>query len=122
MNEEQWETLSLIVGDAYRKSLTRWRYTRMLVIVYLLNIFDAFSTVFLVSNGYAYEANPIMAYVMSFGFTTFLAFKMLFFIPVLFLLRRGIDTNIGKVCIWISLIVYSILVAYHVYVLHVITK
>lgn len=82
-----------------------------------LNIADAVGTWWGVSRGYAYEANPIMAWAISCGFFTFFALKVLLGLAVIALLLLGSyerpiivkRTLIG--CIGI----YSLLLAVHVY-------
>lgn len=58
----------------------------MFLIFYLLNIFDMISTVYAISKGYAFEANPIMRALMSCGMGWFIAAKIIVPIPISFVM------------------------------------
>ena len=62
--------------DYVLKFLDDLTFKRVLLLLFLLNIFDAFATLFWVTNGIAAEANPIMHEWLNLGSGLFLAVKL----------------------------------------------
>ena len=88
--------------------------TIMLVVLALLNVVDGFSTLYLVSNGFAREVNPLMAMWLEMGAVPFLTVK-------LFLITLGIgflwysrDHKIVHVLTIILLTIYTAIILIHV--------
>jgi len=87
----------------------------LLVLLNLLNLLDAVFTHKYVSSGEAYEANPLMAFVISLGWGWFFVLKLslVFFFTLIFWIgREHIVARYGTVILFV---IYSLLAVYHLY-------
>ncbi len=90
----------------------------MLVITFLLNIFDYYNTTHLLKSGAAEEINYLMSFAINYNF--FYLIKLIL-IPllILFLIKyiKIITKNrLSKVMISICFISYSLVSLYHIYI------
>ena len=58
------------------RKLVNKHYIRFLVILFILNLIDAIFTVILIDTGRVYEVNPLMNYVLSYGYSEFFFVKI----------------------------------------------
>ena len=89
----------------------------LLIILILLNLVDAFTTIHWVSNGIAYEANPIMNYLLSSGQIPFLFVKVFLVFCGCWLLWVFRKRNFTKISILILLFVYVFIMIKHINIL-----
>ena len=90
-------------------------------LIFLFNLLDALLTATWVKNGVAEEANPLMAYAMSFGMGTFIAVKLaavLLAIGILWYLR---ERQISKLVSLLSAVFMFLVLVYHTVGLYLVT-
>ena len=90
-------------------SNTQEKHHLMLGLIFLVGIFnviDAGLTIFWINAGLATEANPIMEFVLRFGFDVFLIFKIMLVTSCLFVLW------ITKNNIWSKALIFPIYFLY----------
>ena len=83
-------------------------------LLFLFNLVDAFLTVIWVNSGIAVEANPLMAYAMTYGMTFFVLIKIttvVFAIAILWSTRKHLGSRIAAVGCSFAM---GCLVLYHV--------
>lgn len=79
--------------------------TKSLWVLWLLNMFDIFATIFAIKSGYAKEANPIMALILGKGFVYAILFKAVYMGIVCILmniLHNNGNKNISKCAKWLT--------------------
>jgi len=88
-----------------------------LIILILLNLIDAFATLYWVSNGIALEANPIMETLLTIGPIPFLFIKLFLVFCGCWLFWIHRKHNLTKISIFILLFVYIFVIIKHVNIL-----
>lgn len=94
--------------------------TRLLVVilaVFLLSCLDAFLTLSLIYDGKAIEANPIMAYFLSYGVLPFTAAKFLITAAALIILCLSKNMRITRIGLPMAVKIYILIVAYEVFLI-----
>lgn len=86
---------------------------RPIVLLFLLNLFDAVLTLFWVRNGLAPEGNGLMAYFLDMGDIPFLAVKIIVGALTAFVLWRWSNFRLAKVGLTVALAVYVGLMGVH---------
>ena len=76
-------------GNPLLNMLKLKTYRNILILLLVLNIFDAFSTLYLVSGGFAREINPLMESLLDLG-------------PFIFLFFKLVTTGIGIFAMWLA--------------------
>ncbi len=92
--------------------------TRLLVVVMLLlglSCLDAFLTLELIDKGKVVEANPIMAYFLSYGIVPFTVIKFVITASALIVLCVFKNVNITRVGVPLALKIYMAVIAYEIY-------
>ena len=95
------------------------RLMAAVVSLLFLSCIDAFMTLELIGQGKVVEANPVMAYVMSFGTMSFTLVKFgitAFSLTVLCLFK---NVKITRVCLPIAIKMYVLVVIYEFYLLYI---
>lgn len=91
-----------------------------LLVLWVMNLFDAVATAYGVSKGYAYEVNPAAAWVMSHGVWLFVAAKVLSVsLALSALLALWERSESHRVVLWVVRVLaslYVLLGAWHVVV------
>ena len=82
------------------------------VLVVILSIADAYATLRLLSDG-GREFNPVMRSVLALGERPFLIVKLVLTFAGAVILCLHHTWSLGKVCLWIALVGYTMLSAYH---------
>jgi len=85
------------------------------ILTIIFNIFDACSTVYFIQNGLAYEANPIMAWLMDFGMEWFMFYKVVFLTIAIAVVARYHKYKISKYGLWGVCFVYGLVCLYHIF-------
>jgi len=88
--------------------------TACLILISLLNILDAFFTLFWVEYGIAEEANPLMKTALSYGNLNFVFIKISIVTAGCYLLYKFQNKLSAKVFSFIGLAIYSCLLVYHI--------
>ena len=83
------------------------KFTKILVALFFLNIFDALATFHWVSLGIAEEGNPLMAEWLTLGYNTFVFVKVSMVSLALFLLYRFRENRFARILIWPVIALYS---------------
>lgn len=83
------------------------------ITLFLLNLFDAVLTVYWVRNGFATEANHIMATLLDWGNLPFLAVKIAIGAVTAFVLWYGKNFKLARYGLTASLFVYCGIMAVH---------
>ncbi len=86
---------------------------RPIVLLFLLNFFDAVLTVFWVRNGFASEGNHLMASLLDIGDLPFLAVKLSVGLVTAVVLWRWSEKRLAKVGLTLALTVYIGLMGVH---------
>lgn len=86
-----------------------------LVCVFFLNLFDAGVSWWVISTGYAYELNPIMAYLMSISFPLFFATKATIGAILYRICRPKLNEKPVAITVFILFVVYGLLGIYNCY-------
>ena len=86
---------------------------RPIVLLFLLNLFDAVLTLFWVRNGLAPEGNGLMAYFLDMGDIPFLAVKIFVGALTAFVLWRWSNFRLAKIGLTLALTVYIGLMGVH---------
>jgi hypothetical protein len=86
---------------------------RPIVLLFLLNFFDAVLTVFWVRNGFASEGNHLMASLLDIGDFPFLAVKLAVGLVTAFVLWRWSEKRLAKIGLTLALTVYIGLMGVH---------
>lgn len=89
-----------------------------LLLFLFLNTFDAISTVYLVSYGYAIEANPFMEALMNISYSLFIIFKLLISVPIILLFIKQKNSKILKYGLILLNICYGIAFIQHLIILN----
>jgi hypothetical protein len=92
--------------------MTNKTVIRCLILLVLLNLVDAYVTIALISINAAEEINPLMNYVLQFGFTPFLIVKSLAVSFVCYVFWKFKEHILSQIGIFISLFVYLMLILY----------
>ena len=90
-------------------------------LIFLFNLLDAILTVTWVKNGVAEEANPLMAYAMSYGMGTFITVKLtavFLAVGILWCLR---DRSISKLVSLLAAMFMFLVLVYHTVGLYLVT-
>lgn len=83
------------------------------IALFMLNLFDAFLTIYWVRNGYASEGNIIMAGLLDMGNTPFLAVKLGMGAIAAAVLLRWKNLRIAQYGLGLALIIYTGVMAVH---------
>lgn len=83
------------------------------IALFILNFLDGVLTVYWVRNGFATEANQLMASLLDLGNTPFLTVKIFIGAITAFVLWYGGKRKLARYGLGISLIVYSGIMAIH---------
>lgn len=86
---------------------------RPIVLLFLLNFFDAVLTLFWVRNGFASEGNHLMAKLLDIGDFPFLAVKLAVGFITAFVLWRWSEKKLAKIGLTLALTVYVGLMGVH---------
>jgi len=86
---------------------------RPIVLLFLLNFFDAVLTLFWVRNGFASEGNHLMARLLDIGDFPFLAVKLAVGFITAFVLWRWSERKMAKIGLTLALTVYVGLMGVH---------
>jgi len=87
----------------------------LLTAVFVLNLFDAGVSWWLISSGLAIELNPLMAALMSVSFYLFFAVKLIMGILMVKITLPRIKDMPVKITIWLMFLVYGLLGLYNLY-------
>jgi len=85
----------------------------LLVSIFFLNLFDGGVSWWIISAGYAYELNPIMAYLMSISFPLFFAVKFIMGTILFQICRTKIHEPLVAKTIFILFVFYFLLGLYN---------
>ena len=86
---------------------------RPIVLLFLLNFFDAVLTIYWVRNGFASEGNHLMAKLLDMGDFPFLAVKLSIGFFTAFVLWRWSEKRLAKIGLSLALTVYVGLMGVH---------
>jgi hypothetical protein len=92
--------------------MTNRTVIRCLILLALLNLVDMYVTIALVSINAAEEINPLMNYVLQFGFIPFIAVKSLAVSFVCYVFWKYKEHMLSQIGIYISLFAYLSLILY----------
>jgi len=87
-------------------------YEALIILIVVFNLIDLVTTLWLVENGLAVEANPFMKEAMDMGVEIFIFVKLFFVLGGLYILRRNKDRKAAKVAIWSAFVTYFLLMIY----------
>lgn len=90
------------------------KISRLALVLFLLNFFDAVLTIYWVRNGFATEGNALMAALLDIGDTPFLLFKLLIGAVTATVLWRWNNLRIAQYGLTIALAVYLGIMAVHI--------
>lgn len=99
--------------DVVHKYVSDAIFKRLLVLLFFLNIIDAFATLFWVTNGIADEANPIMYEWLNLGPIAFLSVKLALVSVGVFLLWSFKDYALSKIAIIPGMMMYGFVTIMH---------
>jgi hypothetical protein len=86
----------------------------VLIGVFVLNLFDAGMSWWFVGMGYAYEANPLMAALMSISFYLFFVVKVLLGSFLMAMCINRVHLRSIQLACWILFAIYSFICLHHV--------
>jgi hypothetical protein len=86
-----------------------------LLIVFALNILDAFFTSFVVSNALAVEVNPLMGALLDYGIVPFVVIKLGIIIASMRILWKYRSKRITQIGTGLCVLIYMSLILYFVY-------
>lgn len=86
---------------------------RPIILLFLLNLFDAVLTIFWVRNGFASEGNNLMAQLLEMGDVPFLAVKLGIGFFTAVVLWRWSEKRLAKIGLMLALTVYVGLMGVH---------
>jgi len=89
------------------------KFTKVLIALFVLNLFDALATFHWVSMGIAEEGNPLMAEWIEVGHNTFIGVKVTMVTLALFLLHRFRENKFARIMIWPPVVLYLAVFAIH---------
>ena len=89
-------------------------FSRSVFLLFALNLVDALITIMWVRNGWATEGNYLMATVLDFGETTFLAVKLGMGLIAAVVLLYGSQHRIAHIGTQIGLAAYSVAIVSHI--------
>ena len=84
-----------------------------LILLFVLNVFDALCTAYWISAGLAVEKNPIMAYLISFDIKMFVLVKLLICALGVWYLWGRAHVYLARFLVTLITLVYAIICAYH---------
>jgi len=87
-------------------------YEVLIVLIVVFNLIDLASTLWLIENGLATEANPFMKETMDMGVEIFIFVKLFFVFGGVYILKKNKDRKAAKVAIWCAFVTYSLLMIY----------
>tara|TARA_Y100001973_G_scaffold72373_1_gene105507 strand:- start:236 stop:532 length:297 start_codon:yes stop_codon:yes gene_type:complete len=87
-------------------------YEALIILIVVFNLIDLVTTLWLIENGLAVEANPFMKEAMDMGVEIFIFVKLFFVLGGLYILRRNKDRKAAKVAIWSAFVTYFLLMIY----------
>lgn len=91
----------------------------LILIILVLNTYDAFSTYIMVKSGVIEEANPVMAYWIDVNPWVFFIVKCLFLVPLcLILLFKNKENNLSKLGVIVLFILFTAVTMMHNYILY----
>lgn len=91
-------------------------------LIFLFNIFDALLTLCWIAYGIAEEANPIMAYMLSFGVIPFLVSKILLVGISLLILWKLRHMIFARIISMLALVIMTAVLGYHVVGIHMVAS
>ena len=92
--------------------MTNKTVIRCLILLALLNLVDMYVTIALISINAAEELNPLMNYVLKFGFVPFIAVKSIAVSFVCYIFWKYKKHVLSQIGIFISLFIYLSLILY----------
>lgn len=87
--------------------------SRQAFILFALNLFDGILTIYWIHNGFATEGNQLMAGLLEFGYTPFLAVKLAVGALTAFVLWRWGNLRLAKYGLTLLLGIYTSLMGVH---------
>jgi hypothetical protein len=87
----------------------------LLAAIFVLNLFDAGVSWFVVGSGLAIELNPLMAALMSVSFYLFFAVKLIMGILMVKITLPRVKEYPIKITVWIMFLIYGLLGLYNLY-------
>lgn len=93
-----------------------WTLPR-LVLFWLLNVFDIFSTIWLLMSGKAQEINPLMVWMLDLGIHYFVGFKLITITGACLFLYWHRKIRLAQVAINLVLAAYLALLVWHSYLI-----
>ena len=100
-------------NTAHAMKFSKKTISLMLIILAVMNIVDAFATLYFVGNGYARELNPFMAMWLEMGEIPFLLIKLLLVSIGIGFLWYAKEYKLVHRLIVLLLILYSIIILIH---------
>jgi len=94
--------------------LTNKTFLVLLGVLNFLNIFDAVATSIWIEYFGATELNPLMDWLIGFGYFTFISVKTLSVFLVSFIMWKNRNQNYTNLALYIGLVVYGVLVMYEI--------
>ena len=85
------------------------KYKVMLLILWLLNAYDAISTLFALKTGLAKEANPLMRALITASPLAFLIIKLALGSLIVFTLWKRVNKVSTKICIVFLVVLYTLI-------------
>lgn len=90
-------------------------YEVLIVLIIVFNLIDLGTTLWLIENGLAIEANPFMKKTMDIGMGFFIFVKLFFVLGGVYILRKNKDRTAAKVAIWCAFVTYFLLMVYFLF-------
>lgn len=91
----------------------------LILIILVLNTYDAFATYLMVKAGVIEEANPLMAYWLDTNPWVFFIVKCLLLVPLcLIVLFRNKENSVSKIGVIVLFILFTIVTMMHNYILY----
>ena len=87
-------------------------YDVLIVFIITFNLVDIFVTLWLISNQFAVEVNPLMSQALEYGYTFFIFTKLILVLGGCYILRKNKDKTIARYSILTAFVVYFILMLY----------
>ena len=87
-------------------------YDVLIVYIITFNLVDTFVTLWLISNQFAVEVNPLMSQALEYGYTFFVLTKLILVFGGCYILKKNKDKAVARYSILTAFVVYFILMLY----------
>jgi len=90
-------------------------YEILIILIIIFNLIDLASTLWLIENGLAVEANPFMKETMDMGIGFFIFIKLFLVLGGLYILKKNKNRKAAKIGIWAAFVTYFVLMLYFLF-------